>query len=491
MRAMPTDDAIAALRPWATGERETFFDAIARHRRAAWRVTAASAVADVVVAVVVAVLMAPIFYAALILACDVVNLVRPMPNLAAIIFARLDPLVDEPAAVPIGDWLTIGALAAAPGLVWMASVLVVMHRAVRSSSVFSGDIPARAPDPHVLEELRFANVIEEMAIAANLPNPRVLVVESTAVNAAVFGPDERRATIVGTSALLRSLSRDELQGVAGDLVSAIANGDMTIGLRVAATLGLFGFIGCMAGSFTDRRAMRRLLGRTIKAAIWPTTAAARGILEVVADPFAPGDAPDDAASTPPSTSEARHDTDAEGWRALVWMPLAGPVAMAGFFAGLINLFVLQPLVSLAWRQRKYMADATAVRLTRDPDTLAGALQAMSRTRGGLFGAWASHLCMVQPAASSRGLFGASFVPSYPSIARRLRALTKMGAHVTATSRAHVPVLVILAAIPVVAILVVLIGIVLYLMAFLSIALSMLFLGIPLGVLHMALRAIAH
>jgi Zn-dependent protease with chaperone function len=490
MQAMLTEDATATLRPWAPGERETFFEAIARHRRAAWRVTAASAVADIVVAVVVAMLMAPIFYAAIILACDIVNVISPVPNVAAIVMARLDPIVDQPAAVPLRDWIRIGALAAAPGLVWMASVLVVMHRAVRSSSVFSGDLPARAPNPHVLAELRFANVVEEMAIAANLPKPRVLVVDSAAINAAVFGPDEQHATIVGTSALLESLDRDALQGVTGDLVSAIANGDMTIGLRVAATLGLFGFIGCMAGSFTDRRAMRRLLGRTIKAEIWPTAASARRVLDVVADPFAPADASGDTARAQPSIAETRHDTDAEGWRALVWMPLAGPVAMAGFFAGLINLFVLQPLVSLAWRQRKYMADATAVRLTRDPDTLAGALQTLARARGGPLGAWASHLCIVQPAASGRGLFGSSFVPAYPSLARRLRALSAMGAHVAASKRRHAPTLVVLAAVPVAAIVAALVGVVLYMMAFLSIALSMLFLGIPLGVLHVALRAIA-
>jgi Zn-dependent protease with chaperone function len=412
-----------------------------------------------------------------------------MPNVAAIVLAAIDPLVDHPATVPLAAWIRIGAIAAAPGLVWMASVLAVMHRAVRSSSVFSGDVPARAPDPHVLAELRFANVVEEMAIAADLPKPRVLIVDSAAVNAAVFGPDEPHATIVGTSALLQSLSRDELQGVASDLVSAIANGDMTIGLRVAATLALFGFISCMAGSFTDRRAMRRLLGRTIKAAIWPTTAAARAVLDVVADPFAPTDAPGDAAPARPPASEARRDGDAEGWRALVWMPLAGPVAMAGFFAGLINLFVLQPLVSLAWRQRKYMADATSVRLTRDPDTLARALRAMARAPGGLFGAWASHLCVVQPTTSNRGMFGTSFVPPYPSIERRLRALAKMGAHVNASRRARVPVLAVLVGVPLVAILVALIGAVLYLLAFVSIALSMLFLGIPLGLLHMALRAL--
>jgi hypothetical protein len=55
---------------WTAAERESFFDAIARHRRAAWRVTFASRVINLVVALVVAVLMSPLFYGALALLLD-------------------------------------------------------------------------------------------------------------------------------------------------------------------------------------------------------------------------------------------------------------------------------------------------------------------------------------------------------------------------------------------------------------------------------------
>ena len=61
-------------------DRETFFAAIERHRRAAWRVTAACGLAIAVLALVVAILMAPLFFCAIGLAFDAANLVAPAPD---------------------------------------------------------------------------------------------------------------------------------------------------------------------------------------------------------------------------------------------------------------------------------------------------------------------------------------------------------------------------------------------------------------------------
>ena len=113
----------------------------------------------------------------------------------------------------------------------------------------------------------------------------------------------------------------------------------------------------------------------------------------------------------------------DDWRSMLWLPLAGPVVMAAFFTGIVSLFLLGPLLSLAWRQRKYMADATAVRLTRDPNTLAEPLENMQGSSS-VFAPWAAHLSVVsRPGA--RGLMSNSAVPMFPSIDRRLAALGKM------------------------------------------------------------------
>ena len=78
------------------------------------------------------------------------------------------------------------------------------------------------------------------------------------------------------------------------------------------------------------------------------------------------------------------------------MPLVGPVGFAGFLCGLVSTMMLEPVIALAWRARKYMADATAVKLTRNPNGLAGALVAIANRGSTRVAPWAGHLCVVDP-----------------------------------------------------------------------------------------------
>src|SRR3712207_7012507 len=57
------------------------------------------------------------------------------------------------------------------------------------------------------------NVVEEMAIAAGLPMPKVYIIEDSAPNAFATGRDPEHASVAVTSGLLEKLDRDELQGV--------------------------------------------------------------------------------------------------------------------------------------------------------------------------------------------------------------------------------------------------------------------------------------
>ena len=67
------------------------------------------------------------------------------------------------------------------------------------------------------------------------------------------------------------------------------------------------------------------------------------------------------------------------------MPLYGPVVLSGFFGGMVSSVLLEPLLALVWRRRKYLADAIAVQLTRDPQALSDALLALhAGERGGGF-----------------------------------------------------------------------------------------------------------
>jgi Zn-dependent protease with chaperone function len=480
-------DRAAHWRGWSAVERESFFAAIARHRRVAWRVTLASRLANLLTILIVAILMAPLFYAVLALLLDVINILVPATNLVTKIGDVIGPAVDAPETLTIREWLEIAAIAALPGLLWMTGVAWGLARALPLTSQFAhGELAARAPSLSVLPEQRFADVVGEMAIAAGITAPQVRIAERAACNAAAFGSDERHATVLVTTGLLALLDREQMQGIAAHLVASIADGDMTIGLRVATTQCLFGLVTRFSAAFTDSAATRRMSGNLCVAMFRPNGAVARALLDELTNPLeaaAPADKQARAHRKPKRRNE---------WRMLLWIPFAGPVLITGFVCAIVSMVLLEPLVSLAWRQRKYMADAIAVRLTRAPDTLASALAIMSRAGGGgLLGAWAAHLSVTRPAGrGDAGAMRASLVPSFPSITRRLRALEKMGAHVNyVPGRRPVKALLIVA--PLAAIAAGLMAFALVMMVILSAGLSTLLLGLPFGILHMLLRALGH
>ncbi|WP_394174416.1 M48 family metallopeptidase [Thalassotalea litorea] len=96
-------------------------------------------------------------------------------------------------------------------------------------------------------EKRLLNVVEEMAIAAGTPVPRVYVLkDESAINAFAAGFSTSDAVIGITQGALEKLDRDELQGVIAHEFSHILNGDMRLNLQLVALLHgilVIGFIG--------------------------------------------------------------------------------------------------------------------------------------------------------------------------------------------------------------------------------------------------------
>jgi heat shock protein HtpX len=90
------------------------------------------------------------------------------------------------------------------------------------------------------------NVVREMAIAANIPMPKVYVIDDTAPNAFATGRDPKHASVAITTGLLEKLDREELQGVMGHELSHVRNFD----IRFATIVGvLVGSIALMADFF--------------------------------------------------------------------------------------------------------------------------------------------------------------------------------------------------------------------------------------------------
>lgn len=472
----------AGLAAFSADEREDFFASIRRHRRAAARVGFLANACALVLALVVAVLMAPLYYALIGLMFDLVNLVLPTPDLIGRATEAVGGLIDPPVPVPVSRYVELALLSAIPGLLVFWLVQRTLGRLMREAMAGDGSVfSARAPDLSNLDEQRFANTVAEMAIAAALPPPRVWITDNDAVNAAAFGADAQHGNVVVSTGLLQGATRDELQGVAAHLVGQIANGDLRIGARIAALLGMFGLVTQLSHSLSDRQAAGRLF-RLLRRSLRPGSSRADGELAMaLTNPF--------ETAPPPAARAEPIDHGKVPWRTLAWMPLAGPLVIAGFFGGMVCTVLLGPLLALGWRSRKYQADATAVQLTRNPDTLGSALE---KIRGepveGAFGAWIAHLSVLpSPLIGARSILGGSSVPMAPSLDKRLRALGLMGASVTPRAARRIPLLAWLILAPLLAVVAILLGVVVLGLAYVSAALSGLFTWFPAVLVHALLR----
>ena len=95
------------------------------------------------------------------------------------------------------------------------------------ATYFSGDklvltvSGAREVDEATAPQL--LNVVRELAIAANVPMPKVYTIDDTAPNAFATGRDPAHASIAITTGLLEKLDREELQGVIAHEMSHVRN----------------------------------------------------------------------------------------------------------------------------------------------------------------------------------------------------------------------------------------------------------------------------
>lgn len=482
----PNDEHWAPI--WSPEERESFFAAIARNRRASWQVGLAALLGAGVVATIVASLMAPLLYGIMGLTLDAINFLFPTPDLLALMFERLDVVIESlpdgtnaDLPFPWADWLGFGFWAALPGLLLMSTVVLALHRGLRESTQLEDSgLRVREPQSSRLPEQRFVNVVGEMSIAALLPVPRVLITHRDAGNAVILEDDQGQPLIVVSMRLLDQLDRNAMQGVAAHLVSAIANDDMKNGHRVAVVMALFGLLARMATGFTDQNILKSIT-RLVLASLNPSARNARLLMAELADPFSGGD---------PQATNPEPDGKLT-WKQWAFMPISGPVAMSGFFAGIVSSFLLSPVLALAWRRRKYLADATAVRLTRNPDAVARGLEGIKANRGAdVLAPWAAHLAVVE-SATPRGTGATGFIDGavlsfFPDQRKRLEALAAQGATVRLVEQKF-PLVMWLVGLPLGAILVALFSTLIYLLMVVSLMLSMLFTLLPVAAIHALLR----
>ena len=239
------------------------------------------------------------------------------------------------------------------------------------------------------EQRRLVNVVEEMAIAAGLPKPRVHVVMDDDPNAFATGRDPSSASIAVTTGLLETLTRDELQGVVAHELAHIRNLDTRLMTLLAAMVGAILLMS--DGMSRVLRGSGRGLGGSAARRLGGGRGGGKG-----------------------------------GAGAL------GLVVLVLWLLTLLIAPVISRLLAMAVsRKREYLADATAAQLTRNPMGLAAALEKLHGAHGAThrIASGAAHLCIVDPlerkVSDNEGLLGDVFA-SHPPMRERIARLKAMG-----------------------------------------------------------------
>ncbi len=90
------------------------------------------------------------------------------------------------------------------------------------------------------------NLVEEMAIAAGLPKPRIAIVDDPAPNAFATGRDPEHGLIAYTTGILQLMDREELQGVTAHELAHVGNRDTLVATVAATTAGAIALISDLA-----------------------------------------------------------------------------------------------------------------------------------------------------------------------------------------------------------------------------------------------------
>lgn len=264
-------------------------------------------------------------------------------------------------------------------------IAVLLSLGLSGLSYFSGDklvlTTSGAKEVDQQSAPQLMNVVQELAIAANIPMPRVYTIDDTAPNAFATGRDPKHASVAVTTGLLQKLDREELQGVIGHELSHVRNLDIRFTLLVAT---LVGSIALLADFF-------------LRFTFW--------------------------GSVTGGGRRSRSSNEGGGGIQLIMMVVGIVMAIV---APIVAAFV-QMAVS---RQREYLADASSVELTRNPYGLERALAKIAGDQEVLEVAnrATQHLYFVNPIKKFEKR-AAGLMATHPPIVdriNRLRALTGEG-----------------------------------------------------------------
>jgi heat shock protein HtpX len=265
----------------------------------------------------------------------------------------------------VGDYLIILLF----GAIAVAYIIVSYYASGRLVTAISGAKPASERDFRQLH-----NIVEEMAIAAGIPKPAVYIINDSAINAFATGRDPKHSVICVTTGCLSRLNREELAGVVAHEMSHIRNYDIRVMTMAAILVG----VAVLLSDFLLRMFLFGGLGRS------------------------------------------RSGSGDKGGLLIV-----GAIAL-GTVLAILTPIIAQVIKLAISRKREYLADASAVELTRYPKGLASALAKIDADTEPLKSAnkATAHLYIANPLKGQK-LWMKSLFSTHPPIAERIARLEKM------------------------------------------------------------------
>lgn len=239
-----------------------------------------------------------------------------------------------------------------------------------SDSVILGLSKARPADKRT--DFTFYSVCENLSMAAGLPMPKLYVIDDTALNAFATGRDPQHAAMCATTGLLQRLNRTELEGVIGHELSHIGNYDTRLMSVVTVLVGVVTLLGDWM----------------LRANFWG----------------------------------GRRSRDNEGNIGAIFLVL-------GLVTAILSPIIAQIIQLAVSRRREFLADASSVKLTRQPSSLISALKKLGADKEPLEVAnkATAHLYIVNPFKGIHGPMDklAGLFNTHPPLADRITALEKM------------------------------------------------------------------
>ena len=171
------------------------------------------------------------------------------------------------------------------------------------------------------------HVVEDMAMVAQIPMPRVFIIEDSSLNAFATGSNPQNAAVAATSGLLAIMNREELEAVMGHEVSHIRNYDIRISTIAVALASAITLLSSMAGRM-----------------MWWGGAGRR---------------------------RSDNDRDGNGLEIIMLIISLLAIVLAPLAATLVQLAIS--------RQREFLADASSVELTRNPQGMINALRKLDNS----------------------------------------------------------------------------------------------------------------